>query len=104
MEADLLDRITTNPRILGSKPVGRGMRVSVEQIVKALAAGVPAEDPLADIPVLEQLLSTRYEIGCSGPVAGRPRGRGKPSPVRRTASRRLRATDFTSVGRGRRGS
>lgn len=53
MEADLLDRITTNPRILGGKPVVRGMRVSVEQIVKALAAGVPAEDILADIPVLE---------------------------------------------------
>lgn len=53
MEADLLNRITTNPRILGGKPVVRGMRVSVEQIVKSLAAGVPAEDILADIPVLE---------------------------------------------------
>jgi len=53
MQDDLLDRITTDPRILGGKPIVRGMRVSVEQIVKALAAGVPAEDLLADIPVLE---------------------------------------------------
>jgi uncharacterized protein (DUF433 family) len=53
MERNLLDRITTNPNILGGKPIIRGMRISVEQIVNALAGGVPTEDLLADIPVLE---------------------------------------------------
>jgi uncharacterized protein (DUF433 family) len=53
MEQNLLDRITTDPSILSGKPIVRGMRVSVEQIVNALAAGVPPEDLLADIPVLE---------------------------------------------------
>jgi len=53
MQEDLLERITTDPRILGGKPIVRGLRVSVEQIVKAVAAGVPTEDLLADIPVLE---------------------------------------------------
>lgn len=53
MEERLLRRITTDPRILGGKPTVRGMRVSVEQVVRSLAAGVPEEELLADIPVLE---------------------------------------------------
>lgn len=52
-QADLLDRITTVPDILGGKPVVRGMRISVEQIVNALASGVAPEELLEDIPVLE---------------------------------------------------
>ncbi len=52
-QRDLLDRITTDPNILSGKPVIRGMRVSVEQVVNAPAAGVPPEDLLTDIPVLE---------------------------------------------------
>jgi uncharacterized protein (DUF433 family) len=54
MAADeLLGRITTDPGIFGGKPIVRGMRVSVEHILKALAAGVPADELLADIPILE---------------------------------------------------
>ena len=53
MENDLLKRITTDPGILGGKPTVRSLRVSVEQVLKALAAGVPEEELLADIPVLE---------------------------------------------------
>ena len=49
----LLDRITTNPNILVGKPTIRGMRISVEQILTALAAGVPASDLLEDYPELE---------------------------------------------------
>jgi len=49
----LLGRITTDPNILCGKPTIRGMRVSVEQILNALAAGVPEEDLLQDIPLLE---------------------------------------------------
>lgn len=53
MDGALLSRITTAPAILGGKPVVRGMRISVQQIVSALAAGVPERDLLEDLPVLE---------------------------------------------------
>jgi len=50
---NLHDRITINPRVLLGKPTIRGLRISVEQILHALAAGVPAEDLLRDYPELE---------------------------------------------------
>jgi uncharacterized protein (DUF433 family) len=51
--AALLDRITTDPRILAGKPVVRGLRISVEQVLKALAAGQSEADLLAEYPELE---------------------------------------------------
>jgi len=50
---DLLNRITINPKILVGKPTIRGLRISVEQILYALAAGVPEDDLLKDYPELE---------------------------------------------------
>jgi len=49
----LLERITADPKVLVSKPTVRGLRISVEQILAALAAGVPAADLLADYPELQ---------------------------------------------------
>ena len=49
----LLDRITLDPKMLVGKPTIRGMRISVEQILNALAAGVPTADLLEDYPELE---------------------------------------------------
>lgn len=49
----LADRITMNPDIMMGKPTIRGLRITVEQILRALAAGVPAEDLLADYPELQ---------------------------------------------------
>jgi uncharacterized protein (DUF433 family) len=49
----LLKRITLNPGILVGKPTIRGMRISVEQILDALAAGVSEQELLEDYPVLE---------------------------------------------------
>ena len=49
----LLDRITTNSDVLVGKPTIRGLRISVEQILRALAAGVSSEDLLYDYPELE---------------------------------------------------
>lgn len=49
----LLDRITVNPNVLVGKPTIRGMRISVEQILDALAAGVPEQELLEDYPLLE---------------------------------------------------
>lgn len=51
--ARLLERITTDPRVLVGKPVIRGMRISVAQIVTAVAAGVPQRELLEDYPGLE---------------------------------------------------
>jgi uncharacterized protein (DUF433 family) len=49
----LKDRITIDPDILVGKPVIRGMRISVAQIVAAVAAGVPQEELLQEYPGLE---------------------------------------------------
>lgn len=49
----LADRITMNPDIMMGKPTIRSLRITVEQILRALAAGVPAEDLLADYPELQ---------------------------------------------------
>jgi uncharacterized protein (DUF433 family) len=51
---DLPKRITLKPNILGGKPTIRGLRISVEQILTALAHGVPESDLLADYPDLER--------------------------------------------------
>ena len=53
METALLNRITNNPAILTGKPVIRGMRISVEQILKMLARGISNEDILKEFPLLE---------------------------------------------------
>ena len=45
---DLLSRITFDRKILMGKPTIRGLRISVEQILKALANGVAIEDLLKD--------------------------------------------------------
>jgi len=49
----LLGRITVNPKVLVGKPTIRGMRISVEQILDALASGVPEQELLEDYPMLE---------------------------------------------------
>ncbi|MDX9956325.1 MAG: DUF433 domain-containing protein [Anaerolineae bacterium] len=49
----LSERITVDPAILVGKPVIRGMRISVAQIVAAIAAGVPQAELLEEYPGLE---------------------------------------------------
>jgi uncharacterized protein (DUF433 family) len=51
--AELLNRITVSPEVLVGKPIIRGMRISVEQILDALAAGVPEQELLEEYPALE---------------------------------------------------
>jgi uncharacterized protein (DUF433 family) len=51
---DLLNRITVNPEVMVGKPTIRGLRITVEQILKALAGGVTADDLLEDFPELEK--------------------------------------------------
>jgi uncharacterized protein (DUF433 family) len=52
-EEKLLERITINPEVMVGKPTIRGLRITVEQILKALAGGVTVQDLLADYPELE---------------------------------------------------
>lgn len=54
MTTDLENRITADPRVLAGKLTVRGLRISVEQILRALAHGVSVDDLLADYPELER--------------------------------------------------
>lgn len=51
---ELLSRITTNPKIMVGKPIIRGLRITVDQILKTLAAGVNIKELLEDYPELER--------------------------------------------------
>ncbi|MEK6581806.1 MAG: DUF433 domain-containing protein [Nitrospirota bacterium] len=51
---DLLNRITVNSEVMVGKPTIRGLRITVEQISKALAGGVTVEEILEDYPELEK--------------------------------------------------
>jgi uncharacterized protein (DUF433 family) len=52
-EADLLTRITVNPKIFGGKPIIRGRRIAVEHILGMLAAGDSPQAVLEAYPYLE---------------------------------------------------
>ncbi|MEW6420026.1 MAG: DUF433 domain-containing protein [Nitrospirota bacterium] len=51
---DLLNRITINPEVMVGKPTIRGLRITVEQILKAIAGGVTVDELLDDYPELER--------------------------------------------------
>jgi len=51
---ELLNRITVNPELMVGKPTIRGLRITVEQILKALAGGVQIDELLDDYPELEK--------------------------------------------------
>ena len=50
----LLERITVSSDIMTGKPIIRGLRITVEQMLKALAAGITQHELLEDYPELEQ--------------------------------------------------
>jgi len=52
-EAQLLSRITVNPKIFGGRPIIRGMRIKVEHVLALLEQGVSEQDMLDDYPDLE---------------------------------------------------
>ncbi|MBM3211502.1 DUF433 domain-containing protein [Candidatus Poribacteria bacterium] len=52
-EDQLLGRITVNPNIFGGKPIIRGMRIKVENVLALLEQCVSIEDILEDYPDLE---------------------------------------------------
>jgi uncharacterized protein (DUF433 family) len=50
---NLLSRITVNPKVMVGKPTIRGMRITVEQILRALAGGISEQELLEEYPDLE---------------------------------------------------
>lgn len=50
----VVDRITLNPDVMGSKPCIRGMRITVGTVLGLLAAGHSAEEILGAYPYLEK--------------------------------------------------
>lgn len=51
--SDLRQRITINPEQCGGRPCIRGMRIRVTDILDLFAAGLAAEQILAEMPDLE---------------------------------------------------
>ena len=51
---ELIDRITVNPEIFNGKPIIRGRRISVEQILEMLALGDDIPTILEGYPFLEK--------------------------------------------------
>jgi uncharacterized protein (DUF433 family) len=48
------DRITTEPGKRGGKPIIRGLRITVYDVLDYLASGMSEEEILGDFPELEQ--------------------------------------------------
>lgn len=53
-DKNLLKRITINSEVLVGKPTIRGLRISVEQILKALAKGITTKELITEYPELEK--------------------------------------------------
>lgn len=76
----MFDRITSNPAILGGKPIIRGTRISIEFILDLLASGATGEQVISKYPQLtisdvQQALqyaaaSVRNEVLLHAEIAG----------------------------------
>ena len=53
-EEELLERIVVNPKIMGGKPIVKGTRITVEQVLKMLAQGLTSKEILKDYPHLSK--------------------------------------------------
>jgi uncharacterized protein (DUF433 family) len=49
-----IDRITSDPEVMGGRPCIRGMRIRVTDILEMLAGGASRAEILQDFPYLEQ--------------------------------------------------
>jgi uncharacterized protein (DUF433 family) len=53
-EEELLERIVVNPKIMSGKPIVKGTRITVEQVLKMLAQGLTIKEILKDYPHLSK--------------------------------------------------
>ena len=58
--SEFLDRITINPAVRSGKPIIRGTRITVSDILEYLASGMSEKEIIADFPELthEDILAT----------------------------------------------
>ena len=54
METELLKRVTTNPGIFNGKPIIRGMRFTVTDILDLLSSDMTPQKIINDFPFLEK--------------------------------------------------
>ncbi|MFT4009395.1 MAG: DUF433 domain-containing protein [Nocardioidaceae bacterium] len=69
VSASRLDRITVDPLICHGKPVVRGMRMPVQNILELLASGMTFDQVLDDYPYLERddlLAALEYGAAAAG--------------------------------------
>ena len=52
---NLIDRIEINPKVLVGKPVIKGTRISVEQIMRMLSGGMTRDEILKEFPHLKAI-------------------------------------------------
>ncbi len=50
----MLDRITVNPNVCNGKPTIRGLRITVDFVLKLIGDGYTAEDIVREYPELEK--------------------------------------------------
>lgn len=53
-EKRLLNRIVLNPKVMAGKPVIKGTRIPVEQVLRLLAQGLSFDEILEDYPHLKK--------------------------------------------------
>jgi len=54
IDKNILNRITVNQDVMLGKPIIRGLRITVEHILKSLASGISVQELLEDYPILEK--------------------------------------------------
>ena len=54
MSDRLLDRITSDPKVMVGKPVVRGTRLTVEHLLRELASGIQLDELLHEYPGLTE--------------------------------------------------
>lgn len=75
-EEELLNRIAVNPKVMAGKPVIKGTRVPVEQVLRLLAQGITVEQVLEDYPHL-----TRDDVMAALLYAAKLAGREEVYPI-----------------------
>jgi len=53
-EERLLNRIVVNPKVMTGKPIIKGTRIPVEQVLRLLAQGLSSDEILKDYPHLKK--------------------------------------------------
>ena len=87
MERELAPGIVTDPEILGGRPIVKGHRIAVSQLLGQIAGGMTVEEVREDYALTEaEMLAALCEAGGSGKhivtlhAAVKTRGAGSCSP------------------------